>query len=105
YRNRDGRPGHDTVVSLDTSRSSALPDVTSRPPEVAPVFIPDGEPVRLHVFLDRSVVEVFVNGRQCVAARVYPGRPDSVGVSLRAVGRDAVLASAEAWEMQTPPNP
>lgn len=105
YWNRDGRPGHDTVVSLDTSRSSALPDVTSRPPEVAPVFIPDGEPVRLHVFLDRSVVEVFVNGRQCVAARVYPGRPDSVGVSLRAVGRDAVLASAEAWEMQTPPNP
>jgi beta-fructofuranosidase len=76
-----------------------LPDVTSRPPEVAPVYIPDGEPVRLHVFLDRSIVEVFINGLQCVAARVYPGRPDSIGVSLRSVGRDAVLRSAEAWEM------
>jgi beta-fructofuranosidase len=99
YWNRGGRPGNDTVVSLDISRSSSLPDVTSRPPEVAPVYIPDGEPVRLHVFLDRSIVEVFINGRQCVAARVYPGRPDSIGVSLRSVGRDAVLRSAEAWKM------
>lgn len=105
YGNRGGRPGHDTVVSLDTSRSSEQPDVVSRPPEVAPVYIPEGEPVRLHVFLDRSVVEVFVNGRQCVAARVYPGRPDSVGVSLRSSGRDAVLKSAEAWELTGMLNP
>jgi len=34
-----------------------------------------GEPVHLRIFVDRSVVEVFVNGRQCVAVRVYPGRP------------------------------
>ncbi|MBM3492739.1 MAG: glycoside hydrolase family 32 protein [Armatimonadetes bacterium] len=100
YWNRGGRPGQDTVVSLDISRSSALPDVVSRPPEVAPVYIPDGEPVRLHVFLDRSIVEVFINGRQCVAARVYPGRQDSLGVSLRSIGRDAVLKSVEAWEMK-----
>jgi sucrose-6-phosphate hydrolase SacC (GH32 family) len=33
---------------------------------------------QLRVFVDRSVVEVFVNGKQCVALRVYPGRNDSV---------------------------
>jgi beta-fructofuranosidase len=99
YRARGGRPGQDTVVSLDISHASSLPDVTSRPPETAPVYIPEGEPARLHVFVDRSIVEVFVNGRQCVAARVYPGRADSVGVSLRAIGRDALLRSLDAWTM------
>ncbi len=46
-----------------------------------------------------SVVEVFVNGRQCVALRVYPGRDDSAGVSLRACGSGATLRSLDAWQM------
>ena len=47
------------------------------------------------------VVEVFINGRQCVAARVYPGREDSGGVSLRAQGKDAKLISLDAWQMKS----
>ena len=43
---------------------------------------------------------MFVNGKQCVALRVYPGRPDSVGVSLRSQGQDAVLTSLDAWQME-----
>ncbi len=56
------------------------------------------EPLRLRVFIDRSVVEVFVNGRQYVAVRVYPGREDSLGVSFRAQDRDAELRSLDAWQ-------
>ena len=59
------------------------------------------EPLRLRVFVDRSVVEVFVNERQYLAMRVYPGRHDSLGVSLRAQGQDAVLESLDAWQMNT----
>ena len=33
--------------------------------------------------------------------RVYTGREDSVGVSLCAQGRDAVLNSLDAWQMQS----
>ena len=40
-----------------------------------------------------------MNDQQCIAARVYPGREDSVGVSLRAQGTDAVLKSLDAWQM------
>ena len=58
-----------------------------------------GEPLRLRVFVDRSVVEVFANDRQCVAARVYPGRDDSVGVSVRAQGRGARLKALHAWPL------
>ena len=58
------------------------------------------EPLRLRVFVDKSVVEVFVNGKQCVATRVYPEREDSVGVSLRSQGQDARVVSLEAWQME-----
>jgi beta-fructofuranosidase len=91
---------HESVITLDSSYSSSLPDALSRPPESAPLVMAPGEALRLRVFIDRSVVEVFANGRQCVAARVYPGRDDSTGVSLRSQGGEAKLVSLDAWQMK-----
>ena len=48
----------------------------------------------------RSVVEVFVNGRQCVAVRVYPGRRDSTGVSLISRGQESEVLSLDCWQMR-----
>lgn len=89
------------IVTLETSYSSELPGVLSRAPETAPVALLDGENVKLRVFIDKSVVEVFVNGKQCVAARVYPGRDDSVGVSLRSQGGDSKLVGMDVWRMRS----
>ena len=91
----------ESLITLDSSYSSTLPDALSRPPETAPLVMEAGEPLRLRVFIDRSVVEVFANGRQCVAVRVYPGREDSAGVSLRAQGSGAKLVSLDAWQMKS----
>ena len=88
------------VVCLDGSRSSTLPDVWVRPPERAEMRR-GGEPLKLHVFIDRSIVEVFAGGKQYLAMRVYPGRKDSLGVSVRAQGQDAVLKSLDAWHMKS----
>src|SRR5581483_10829538 len=90
-----------SVVTLDNTRSSLLPEAQSRPPETASVFIPPDEPFQLRVFVDRSVVEVFINGRQVLAVRVHPSRPDSLGVSLRAQGQDAALRSLDVWHMKS----
>ncbi len=89
----------DSLITLDNSYSSVLPDVQSRAPETGPVYLAPEENLHLRVFVDRSVVEVYVNGRQCLAARVYPGRDDSLGVSVRAQGHDARLQSLDAWQM------
>ena len=89
-----------SMVTLDGTRSSQSPGVLSRPPETAPVFVPPDEPFKLRVFVDRGIVEVFVNGRQCVALRVHPGRSDSLGVSLLAHGEDAELKTLTAWPMK-----
>lgn len=91
----------DSVITVDTSYSSQLPDAESRAPETAPFFLPPGERLRLRVFVDRSVVEVFANGRQCLAVRVYPGRGDSTGVSLRAQGADAHLQAMDIWRLES----
>jgi len=93
-------PVRESLLTLDTSYSSTLPDALSRAPETAPVLIEPDEPLKLRIFIDRSVVEVFVNGKQCLAVRVYPGREDSVGVSIRAQGEDAELRSLDAWQME-----
>ena len=90
----------DSLITIDSSYSSVLPDALSRAPETGPVFLTPNEPLKLRVFIDKSVVEVFVNGNQCVAMRVYPGREDSIGVSLRAQGRDAQLVTLDAWQMK-----
>ncbi|MDE0140500.1 MAG: glycoside hydrolase family 32 protein [Caldilineaceae bacterium] len=90
----------DGLISIDSAYASLSPDVRSRAPETGPVFLERDEPLRLRVFVDRSVVEVFANGRQCVAMRVYPEREDSVGVSLRSQGQDARVVSLEAWQMK-----
>ncbi len=89
-----------SLISIETANSSILPDVQIRPSETAPVQLERGETVKLRVFIDKSIVEVFVNGKQCVATRVYPGKDDSVGVSIKSQGGDAELKSLDAWQMK-----
>jgi beta-fructofuranosidase len=89
-----------SVVTVDNSRSSQLPDVLSRPPESATLLLGPEEPFKLRVFIDRGIVEVFVNGRLCIGMRVHPGREDSVGVSILAQGQEARLKSLTAWPMK-----
>ena len=103
YRNRGYidhlNPGNDSVVEIDSSHS-ATTAMDIRPVEQANVYIPPNEPVEMRVFIDRSVIEVFVAGRQVVAVRVFPSREDSDGVSLLSVGADYVLQSFDAWQME-----
>lgn len=89
-----------SLISLETAFSSSLPDTRFRPPETAPFRLDAGEALKLRIFIDKSIIEVFVNGKQVVAARVYPDRKDSVGVSVRSNGDSAELKSLDAWQMK-----
>jgi beta-fructofuranosidase len=72
--------------------------------ERAPFALKPGESLKLRVFVDKSVVEVFANDRQAISRRVYPVRSDSLGVSLFASGGIAHFKTVKAWEMM-PANP
>jgi sucrose-6-phosphate hydrolase SacC (GH32 family) len=57
--------------------------------------------LRLHIFLDKSVLEVFINdGRTAVTRVEYPGEND-LGVSAFAEDGTATLKSLDAWEMNS----
>ena len=59
-----------------------------------------GRPVRLHLLVDATSVEVFADGGRAVLTdQIFPGR-DSRGVSLFAAGGTARLRSLEAWDLR-----
>ena len=64
-----------------------------------PLELAPGELLTLRIFLDRSILEVFANRRQCVTQRIYPARTDSIGISLFARGGQARVRSLQSWTL------
>ncbi len=96
---QDNRRFDMSSLQIDGAEASLNSDVFARTPETGPIKMAQDEPLRLRVFVDRSIVEVFANDRQCLTLRVYPQREDSSGVSVFARGSSARLASFDAWQM------
>jgi beta-fructofuranosidase len=65
----------------------------------APLTLSPGEPLRLRVFLDGPMLEVYANDRQCVTQQIFPALADSVQVKACALGGEATLRSVCAREM------
>jgi beta-fructofuranosidase len=66
-----------------------------------PLKLNKGEPLKLHIFLDRSVLEVFAdNGRASVTRVIYPSAQD-LGAEVFALDGEAKLNSLDVWEMNT----
>jgi len=62
------------------------------------------EPLKLRIYLDRSIMEIYANGRQCITQRVWPTRRDSVEVRLFSSAGAAKVKVLDAWDM-APSNP
>lgn len=69
------------TLALDTTQSS-LEAGAHRDVRRDKLALADDEPLRLRVFVDRSVIEVFANERVCLTGRVYPTRGDAIGAGL-----------------------
>lgn len=90
------------TLSVDTRKSG--PTETPRSIETAPFLLGKDERLTLRVFVDKSVVEVFANGRQAVMRRIYPEKPDSLGVRLFAREAAMRVVTLDCWEI-SPSNP
>jgi sucrose-6-phosphate hydrolase SacC (GH32 family) len=110
--------GEARTLQVDTSRSSLSPEIVQPWPQHGTSFSPNpldgredvrvqkapfelapGEPLRLRIFLDRSILEVFANSRQCLTQRIYPTRGDSMGVRLFSAKGRISVRSMEAWDI------
>ena len=90
----------DGIISIDSSQSSLSSNTLSRPTESAPVYLKPKENLELRVFIDKSVLEVFVNKKQALAMRVYPSRKDSTGVSFKSQGGTSKIIKLKNWKMK-----
>ncbi len=71
--------------------------------ERAPFRLKTGETLKLDIFIDHSVVEVFANNRQAIGRRVYPVDKHCDYMSIYQSGKIKVI-SEKVWEI-APVNP
>jgi beta-fructofuranosidase len=84
-------------LEIDRSRSSKNA-ADQRDLYGGALALSDGEPLRMRVFVDRSVIEVFANGRLCLTSRVYPSET-SLGVALFAQGGRVDVPAIDVWKI------
>lgn len=65
----------------------------------APFELHRGESLKLRVFVDRSILEVFANSRQCITQCIYPSRKDSLRTALFSRGGLAIVHKLDVWNM------
>ncbi|MGV7117537.1 GH32 C-terminal domain-containing protein [Paenibacillus kyungheensis] len=85
------------TFNVDRNKSSVDPDVRVDGIQGGYVDL-DGENLKLHIFLDRSVIEAFANDKKKLTTRVYVGRYDSLGLQVWA-DQDIQVKSMEVWNM------
>ncbi|HEX6290576.1 MAG TPA: glycoside hydrolase family 32 protein [Herpetosiphonaceae bacterium] len=82
-------------------RHASLDLTTDHNAHIAPLPIAPGDPLRLHIFLDHSVLEVFANQCVTISSRIYPTRADSLGVALLAEGAPGQLVALDVWQLRS----
>ena len=87
----------DNQVIIDSERSSLNADVNRRITTL-PVEIEDR--INLHIFLDHSILEVFVNDQSYLVSRIYPSRPDSLGIGVFAEG-SVNIPQLDVWVLES----
>jgi len=67
--------------------------------QVAPFSLRKNEKLEIQIFIDKSIIEIFANGRQCVTQRVYPTRLDSRGIEVFSSGGLSFINNLKVWDI------
>jgi beta-fructofuranosidase len=84
---------------LDRSLSS-LDSEVDHENHTAPLALAVGELLRLQIFLDGSVIEVFANDRFTITSRIYPTKADAIGIGLFAEQTSGLATRVDSWQMK-----
>jgi len=64
-----------------------------------PLKLEQGVPLRLRIFVDGLVAEVFANRRLCLTEMIYPAQPKILQVGLFAPGGRATADRVDVWHL------
>ena len=60
-----------------------------------------GKKLSFQIFLDKSVVEIYMNNHLCLTKRIYPKQLDSQGLNLAVEGGNALIRHLAIWKMNS----
>lgn len=92
-------------ITIEREKSSLNPDVAHDLPPAqqvvrnAPIPLAEDGLIHLHLFVDRSVIELFVNEEVTLSSRIYPTRPDSLGVRIFTHDSAVDVITLDVWQM------
>ncbi|MGL6193459.1 MAG: GH32 C-terminal domain-containing protein [Thermoguttaceae bacterium] len=97
------------IMRIDMRSSSLEPvkyhEFTMRDPnpvvetEDAPFELKDGEKVNLRIFLDKTILEVFADERQCMTQVLYPTLDDAVHVEIFTEDAPIKVEEIKSWKL------
>jgi beta-fructofuranosidase len=64
-----------------------------------PLELRPGESLKLRIFIDHSMLEVFANGKQCATQRIWPTLPDANRIRLFTESGEVHVPHVKAWNM------
>ncbi|KAA3658448.1 MAG: DUF4960 domain-containing protein [Calditrichaeota bacterium] len=67
----------------------------------APIDLQSNGKMKLHIFIDHSIIDVFINNSVTFSKRVYPTLSDSRGVDLFSTGGTATAVSIDVWKIES----
>jgi fructan beta-fructosidase len=100
-----------TVIGVDVAKSELFVDRTRSGDtqfdkqfpgrQSAPVNLKNRKSVALHIFVDRSSVEIFANdGEVVISDRIFPSS-DSIGLEIYSLGKEARVLKLETWVLKS----
>ena len=70
------------MITLDPTFSTVDSTVDINEPQICHFQYNEGDSLEIRIFIDRSIVEVFVNNQTACLTRVYPTNSNSIGFSI-----------------------
>ena len=88
------------TFTVDGTFSSLDPSV-ERKAVSGPLILEKDGLIRIRMFLDRSVVELFIDNRFSVTQRLYPTRPDSSGLKMVVEKGSIDIVELSLWTLRS----
>jgi len=86
-------------ITVDTAHASLNPQIIGRIPENTRCPWDGQEKVNVSIFVDKCMVEVFLNDKAASCQLAYATLPESDGITVEALGSDAVIENIKVFEL------
>lgn len=91
----------DGKLTFDISNMQKVANVSNYDKYVSDLNLSNGDKLKLHVYLDGSIADVFVNDKDAFSVRLFPTDANAVEVEAFSTGNTTV-SSLKGWNLEVP---